>query len=248
MTTPHAAKAPQTKIIVPSTAILLIGGLGTRLRPLTLHTPKALLPIKGIPVTEHLILLLKKYGVTHVILSVGYLKEKIKEYFSDGKKLGIAISYVPEDTPLGTAGPLLLARQNLTATFIASNGDELKDIDIQKMYEFHKSSGGVATLALTQVDDPSAYGVARMDGNKIVEFVEKPLRHEAPSNLINAGFYMLEPAILNLITAGHCMLEKSVFPVLAKQGQLYGFQFDGQWFDVGTPERYAIADQMWNGL
>ena len=233
---------------VPSKAVLLVGGKGTRLRPLTYETPKALIDVNGKTITEHLIDLLKKQGVNEVILSVGYLKEKIKEYFKDGSKFGIKVSYVEEDEPLGTAGPLLLAKNQLTKTFIAGNGDELKNINIKEMYSFHKQNYALATLALTKVEDPSHYGVARFEGGRIVEFVEKPKKEDAPSNLINAGFYIIEPEVIDLIKPDFCMLEKDVFPKLAEQGRLYGFPFDGQWFDVGNHERYGVAKREWRGF
>ena len=233
---------------MPSKAVLLVGGRGTRLKPLTDKTPKGLIKVQGKPITEHLFDLLKKYGIRDVILSTGYLKEKFKEHFGDGSKAGMSISYVEEDEPLGTAGPLRLAKKQLTSSFIVSNGDELKDINIARMFRLHKRKDALATIALTSVDDPSAYGVARLDGSRIVEFIEKPKKDEAPSNLINAGFYILEPEVLDMIPKGFSMLEKDVFPKLAKMGKLRGFPFAGQWFDVGTHERYALAEKKWKGI
>jgi mannose-1-phosphate guanylyltransferase len=133
-------------------------------------------------------------------------------------------------------------------TFIVSNGDELKDIDIDEMFKAHKRSGALVTIALTTVNDPSAYGVARLSGNHILEFVEKPSREEAPSNLINAGFYLMEPEVLDMVPDGFSMLEKDVFPVLAKEGKLFGFPFSGQWFDTGDMERYEKALKEWNSI
>ncbi len=233
---------------MPSKAVLLVGGRGTRLKPLTDKTPKGLIKVQGKAITEHLFDLLKKYGIREVILSTGHLKEKFREHFGDGSKVGMSISYVEEDEPLGTAGPLKLAKKQLMGSFIVSNGDELKDINIARMFRLHKRKGALATLALTSVEDPSAYGVARLDGSRIVEFVEKPKKEESPSNFINAGFYILESEVIDMIPGGFSMLEKDVFPKLAKMGKLRGFPFAGQWFDVGTHERYALAEKKWKGI
>ncbi|MBS3113567.1 nucleotidyltransferase family protein, partial [Candidatus Woesearchaeota archaeon] len=230
----------------PSKAVLLVGGRGSRLRPLTDKIPKSLLEVQGKTITEHLLDLLKKYGIRDAVLCVGYLKDKIKEYFGDGTKIGVNITYVEENEPLGTAGPLKLAKKYLKDSFIVSNGDELKNINIPRMFRLHKRKNALATIALTTVDDPSHYGVARLDGSRIVEFVEKPVK--APSNLINAGFYILEPEVINMIPDGFSMLEKDVFPKLAKMGRLRGFPFAGQWFDIGNIERYKIAEKKWEGI
>lgn len=229
-------------------AIILVGGQATRLRPLTLTTPKALIDLQGKTIVEHVIALLKKHDVSDVILSVGYLKDKIKDYFGDGSKFGVKISYIEEAEPLGTAGPMNLLPEKITETFIVGNGDELKEIDIQDMLRFHKQHGGWATLALARVEDPSLYGVARMEGDKILEFVEKPSKANASSNLINAGFYILEPEVLDLIPKGKAMFEYDVFPRLASEGKLFGYEFSGQWFDTGNLERLEIARKEWKGI
>ena len=231
---------------IPSKAVLLVGGKGTRLKPLTDKMPKALLPVHSKTITEHLFDLLKKYGIRDAVLCVGYLKEKIKEKFGDGSEIGMNITYIEEDEPLGTAGPLKLAKKYLKDSFIVSNGDELKNINIPRMFRLHKRKDALATIALTTVDDPSHYGVARLDGSRIVEFVEKPTK--APSNLINAGFYIIEPEVIDMIPDGFSMLEKDVFPQLAKMGRLRGFPFAGQWFDIGNIKRYKIAEKKWEGV
>lgn len=231
---------------IPSKAVLLVGGRGTRLKPLTDKIPKALLKVQGKTIIEHLFDLLKKYGIRDVILSTGYLKEKIREYFEDGGKEGINIAYVEENEPLGTAGPLKLAQKYLRSSFIVSNGDELKNINIPRMFRLHKRKNALATIALTTVDDPSQYGVARLDGSRIVEFVEKPTN--PPSNLINAGFYIFEPEVIDMIPNSYSMLEKDIFPKIAKLGRLRGFPFAGQWFDIGNIDRYKIAEKKWEGI
>lgn len=233
---------------MPSKAVILVGGKGTRLRPLTLNTPKCMIEVQGKTVTEHLFDLLKNYGIRDVIMSIGYLKEKVKEYYGDGSKFGVNITYVEEDEPLGTAGPLKLAKDYLKSSFIVTNGDELKTINIPRMFRLHKRKDALATIALTTVTDPTQYGVARVSGSRILEFVEKPKAEESPSNLINSGFYIMEPEVIEAIPNGFSMLEKDVFPKLAKEGRLRGFLSEGQWFDIGTLERYEIAKKKWMGI
>ncbi|HLC97130.1 MAG TPA: sugar phosphate nucleotidyltransferase [Candidatus Nanoarchaeia archaeon] len=236
---------------VPEKAVILAGGKGTRLRPLTLHTPKALVDIQGKTITEWIFDLLKRFGIRDAILSVGYLADKVRDHFTDGSKFGMNLEYVEEDPekPLGTAGPLLLAQKLLKDSFILSNGDELKCINIPRMYRLHKRKNALATLALTTVEDPSQYGVARLDGNRILDFVEKPKRSEAPSNLINSGFYILEPEVIEMVPKGKfCMIEKDIFPQLAREGKLRGFPFSGQWFDTGSFERLERARKLWKGI
>jgi NDP-sugar pyrophosphorylase family protein len=197
---------------------------------------------------EHLLNLFKKNGVRDIILCVDYLKEKVKDYFEDGSKFGVNITYVEENDPLGTAGPLKLAKRFLNDSFIVSNGDELKNVNLPRMFRLHKRKDALATIALTSVTDPSHYGVASLSGSRILDFVEKPKPGQEPSNLINAGLYILEPEVIDMIPDGFSMLEKDVFPKLAKQGKLRGFPFAGQWFDIGTIERYGIAKKKWKGI
>lgn len=232
----------------PQVAVFFLGGLGTRFRPITYEVPKALLPVQGKTVPEHLFELFKRYGVRKFVFSLGYLAPRIMDYFGDGSKWGVAINHIVEDEPLGSAGALRLARPYLeNGTFIITNGDELKDIDLEKMYAFHRAKGGLATVALTRVENPSAYGVAALDGDRIQQFVEKPEPGKAPSNYINSGLSMLEPEVLDEIPEGFSMYEKDLFPKLAASGKLMGFTFDGQWFDTGTPERYERAINEWRG-
>lgn len=233
---------------VPKKAVILAGGSGTRLRPITYEIPKALIPIKNKTLTEHLLDLLKKYDIREIYLSVGFKKDKIIEYIGDGSKFGVAIHYIEEDEPIGTAGPLRLGKTVLDETFIVSNGDELKDIDIEGMFKLHKSQRALVTIALTTVSDPTQYGVAKLNGSRIVQFIEKPKASEAPSNLINAGFYIVEPEVIGMIGKGRQMLEKDVFPKIAKMGKLVGYPFSGQWFDTGNMERYEKAIKEWRGV
>ena len=211
-------------------AVILCGGQGTRLRPITYEIPKALIPVKGKPIINHMFDLLRNYDVDEVFLAVGYLKERIKEYCGDGEKFGMKVSYIEESSPLGTAGPLMLIKNNLKETFIASNGDELKDINIAEMLSLHKESNALVTIALTEVNEPQHYGVAKLHQDKILEFVEKPIKEEAPSRYINAGFYIMKPEVLNYIPEGFAMLEKQavetekirdfkIYYLLTKEGE-----------------------------
>ncbi len=237
-------------ISIPSKALILAGGKGTRLRPLTYTTPKALVEVRGKTLTEWMFDLLKKYRIRDIILSVGYLADKIRDYFTDGSRFGMNIDYVQENPnkPLGTAGPIKLAEDKLKDSFIVSNGDELKSINISRMFRLHKRKKALATIALTSVNDPSLYGVARLDGSRIVEFVEKP-KKDSPSNLINSGFYILEPEVIEMIPENRkCMLETDIFPKLAEDGNLRGFPFSGQWFDTGNFERLEDARKNWKGI
>jgi len=232
----------------PKKAVILAGGKGTRLRPITYEIPKALIPVHDRTLTEHLFDLFKRHSINNVIMAVGHMSDKIKNHYGDGSRFNVNCSYVQENEPLGTGGPLLLAKDQLRETFIATNGDELKDIDLDKMYKFHKKMGAIVTIALTTVSDPSKYGVARLEGGRILEFVEKPSKEKAPSKLINSGLYIMEPEVIELIKPGFCMTEKDVFPILAKEGKLFGFPFSGQWFDTGNMERYEKAIKEWKDL
>ena len=238
-------------ISIPSKALILAGGKGTRLRPLTYKIPKALIEVQGKTLTEWLFELFKKYGIRDVILSTGYMADKIRDYFTDGSKFGMNVDYVEEnpDKPLGTAGPLRLAKDMLKDSFIVSNGDELKCINIPRMFRLHKRKKALVTIALTSINDPSQYGVARLDGSRIVEFVEKPKKSEAPSNFINSGFYIIEPEVIEMIPKGKfCSMEREIFPKLAEEGRLRGYPFSGQWFDTGDIERLERARKLWKGI
>jgi NDP-sugar pyrophosphorylase family protein len=234
---------------VPKTAVILAGGQGTRLRPITREIPKPLIPVHGKPLLRHTFDLFKKHNITNVILCIGYLGDKIKEYFGDGSKLGMNIRYIEEKEPLGTAGPLRLARHLLKGNFIVCNADELKEIDIEDMMQFHKERQAMVTIALTTVKDTSRFGVADMKGDKILRFVEKPEPGTINSNLINSGFYIMNMAALDFIPAeGASMLEKDVFPKITEIGKLFGYPFSGQWYPTDTPEMYEYALDNWKGI
>jgi NDP-sugar pyrophosphorylase family protein len=228
------------------TAFILAGGKGTRMRPFTYELPKPLIPVQGRPLIQHILDLLRKYEIRNIIISTGYMCDKIKEYFGNGSKFGLDITYVEEKEELGTAGALNLSKDQLDKAFIMFNGDILANIDLHDFIDFHSRNDGLATIALTPVDDPTRFGVADLKGDRIMKFVEKPKTHI--SNLINAGVYVLEPEVIDYVPKGKAMMETDVFPKLAAEGKLFGYPYDGQWFDTGTHESYENAIKNWKKI
>ena len=227
-------------------AVVLAGGQGTRLRPLTDQMPKALVPLQGSTLTEHVLRILRRHGVTDVALSVCYRAEDVRRHFG-GKWDSVALSYLVEERPRGTAGPLYIMERHVRP-FLVVNGDVLAEIDLTAMLRAHQRSGAVATVALTEVEDPSTFGAVQLDGERIVRFVEKPPRGQEPSKWVNAGYYVFSPEIFNCLPQQEfTMLEKDVFPALAAAGKLNGFRSKGQWFDTGTWESYRRAELEWKG-
>jgi mannose-1-phosphate guanylyltransferase len=233
-------------------AVVLAGGEGTRLRPLTFSTPKQMLPVAGRPVIERVVEKLAAHGVDEVVLSLGYRPDAFIAAYPGGSCAGVALTYVVEDSPLDTAGALAFAAREAgvgDATFVAMNADVLTEIDVTALVEFHHVSGGAATIALTPVDDPSLFGVVPVDGRGQVEaFIEKPVSRPAPTKMINAGVYVLEPSFLARVPAGRRVsIEREVFPALAEEGVLYALGSDALWTDMGTPEKYLEANLAWAG-
>ncbi len=228
-------------------AVILAGGRGTRMRPFTYEMPKPMIPLQGKPLVQHIIELLRKYDIRDITLSIGYMGDKIIQYFGNGANFGVDISYVSEDEELGTAGCLNLMKESLDETFVMFNGDILANIKMRDFISFHRDNNALATIALTPVHDPSRFGVANLRGNRILEFIEKP-KEAVNSKLINAGVYVLEPEVLEYIPEGRSMMETDVFPKLAEKGKLFGYPFDGQWFDTGTHEAYERAIKDWRGV
>jgi mannose-1-phosphate guanylyltransferase len=223
-------------------ALILAGGLGTRLRPLTYSMPKALVPLLGKPLVSHIIDPLPS-EVDTVILAVSYMKDALEEYFR-GHDVGRKIVLVNEDQPLGTGGAVKNVARYLDGTFIAFNGDVVCSIDLTDMLRFHRQHGGMGTMSLWQVEDPSAFGVVARDGHgRITQFQEKPARGQAVSNYINAGAYIFEPEILDLIPNGVVSIEREVFPQVLSRG-LYGYEFQGHWVDCGTRDNLLKAQRI----
>jgi NDP-sugar pyrophosphorylase family protein len=228
------------------TAVILAGGLGTRLYPVTREIPKPLIPVQGRTLTEHVLDILKEHGVREVILSVGYKADKIKEYFGSGERFGVSITYLIEKEPLGTGGWMHLLECIPDEEFVVVNGDNLFDLDLDAALQIHKSTNALVTIGLTTVEDVEHYGVVDMDGDAILRFVEKPSRDEAPSNRINSGYYIFSPAVFSEVPdAAKFMLEKDLFPKLAANGRLSGFVSEAQWFDTGTFERWDKVIHEW---
>ena len=222
-------------------AVILVGGPGTRLQPLTHYTPKSMVPVLNKPFLEHTIAYLKKYGIEDTILTLSYLPDAIENYFGAGSEFGVQLTYCVENEPLGTAGAVKNAEQHLNNTFVVLNGDVFTDLNIADMLAFHRHKGARATIALKWVDNPGAFGVVETDNDKRIQrFIEKPGPDCITSNWINAGIYILEPEVLKLVPANsHYMFEKGLFPRLLEQGEpVYGYPFDGYWIDMGTPEKY----------
>src|SRR5579864_6740092 len=225
-------------------AIVLVGGEGTRLRPLTFGTPKPMVPIMNVPFLARTLERLCDVGIRDVILPAGYMPQAITEYFGDGSRLGMNITYVIEDEPLGTAGALKNVEQHIHGPFFVLNGDILTSLDLEAMIEYHERTGGLGVLHLIKVEDPSAFGcVVHDDGGRITQFVEKPPKGSEPTNEINAGTYLLEPQVLKLIPPGrNVSIERETFPKVIEQGLgLYAFTTTDYWIDLGRPEHYLNA-------
>ena len=226
-------------------AVLMAGGEGSRLRPLTIVRPKPMVPIVNKPVMEHVLSLLKRHGITDVIVTVQYLASVIEDYFGDGSSLGMRIQYSVEEVPLGTAGSVKAVQDQLDDTFIVISADALTDFDLGSIIEFHREHKATATLTLYQVPNPLEYGVVIIDGDgKIQQFLEKPSWGEVFSDTVNTGIYVLEPSIFDYYEAGKSVdFSQNVFPeLLRKKDRLYGFVASGYWCDVGNIQEYMRAN------
>lgn len=223
-------------------AVVLVGGFGTRLRPLTSDLPKQMLPIVDRPMIEHVVGHLAAHGVEEVVLSLGFLPDAFRDAYSDGRCAGIPLHYAVEPEPLDTAGAIRFAAEDagIDEAFLVLNGDVLTDLAVDELIGFHRASGAEATVSLTPVDDPSRYGVVPIDADgRVTGFVEKPPAGAAPCNWINAGTYVFEPSVIDRIEPGRRVsVEREVFPAMADEGVLYGLRSEAYWVDTGTPETY----------
>ena len=222
-------------------AVILAGGSGTRLRPLTNNIPKPMVPILNRPFLEHMLDSLASHDVTEVIITVSYLSDKIRDHFGDNGYSNMNIHYVLEENPLGTAGAVKNVENLLDDTFLVLNGDIFTNLDISNMLFFHQNANSKATLFLKEVSDPSQFGVVEMkDDGYIEKFIEKPNPGETNSNWINGGVYILEPDILTIApTNEFYMFERGLFPTLLKTGiPMYGYKNNPYWIDLGTPSNY----------
>lgn len=226
-------------------AVVLVGGEGTRLRPLTYTTPKQLLPVVEETMLERVLAHLSGHGIDEAVLSMGYRPDAFVAAYPDGVAAGVRLSYAVEPEPLDTAGAVRFAAQSMgvEGTFVVVNGDVLTDADTSALVEFHRSHGAAATIQLTPVDDPSRFGAVEVaSGGRVLSFVEKPPPGAAPTNLINAGTYVLEPEVLADIAPGvRVSIERETIPLLVERGTAYALASDAYWLDAGTPEAYLQA-------
>jgi len=225
-------------------AVVLIGGKGTRLRPITYTMPKAMVPLRNKPYIHYLIERLRAAGLSGAVCSMGYLPDPIQGYFARQDLDGFSLEFVVENFPLGTAGGIKSAAEHLDGgPFVATNGDVLTGLDFAEVVEAHLNSGALATITLTSVEDPTAYGLVEVDHElKVTRFVEKPGSDEIHTSLINAGIYVLEREVLNMIPEGReVSIEREVFPELQAMGKLRAYVSSAYWRDIGTPRSYLAA-------
>jgi NDP-sugar pyrophosphorylase family protein len=222
-------------------AVILAGGEGTRLRPLTLTTPKPVVPVVDRPFLRHQLDLLATAGVTEIVFSVAYRPERIQSVFGDGAALGRKIRYAVEETPLGTGGAVKNAEAELDGTTIVFNGDILTDVDLPAVVRRHREAGASATIVLAPVPNPAAYGLVEIDeGGRVRRFIEKPDPSQITTDTINAGIYVLEKETLSLMPPGVShSIERAFFPALLARGDhVAAYVHRGYWIDIGTPEKY----------
>lgn len=246
----HAIEYVLTKNFSPKIkcALILAGGQGSKMRPFTYEMPKALIPVNGRPVLEYIIENLRRFDVRDLIISIGHQGQKIKQYFGDGSKFGVKITYLDQGkNESGTAAPILQAKKIINQKpFFVYYGDVLANIDLDDMVDFHLSNNSLLTMALTSVSRSADWGVVRLQGSRVFSYLEKPDQRKDLSNVINAGVYIFEPEVFNLLKPEMKRLEKEVFPGLVDQHKLFGYLFAGQWFDVGNPQSYEQAIKHWH--
>jgi mannose-1-phosphate guanylyltransferase len=234
-------------------AIVLVGGFGTRMRPLTNHVPKSMLPVGHEPMISRLIGRLVEGGVTDVTLALGFKAEPFIEAFPDGRCRGARLHYAVEPEPLDTGGAIRFAAEHsgVDGTFVVANGDIITDLDVSVLLATHRAAGAEATIHLTPVEDPSSFGIVDTDADgRVLQFVEKPPAGTMSSNLINAGTYVLDPSVVERIAPGRpTSLEREVFPNLVERTTLFALATDDYWIDAGRPELYLRANlDLVNGL
>ncbi len=226
----------------PVQFVVIAGGFGTRLRPLTLHRPKALLPLLNRPQILHVLDRLPP-DCDRVVVAVNYMYESVRDYF-EALDTEVEVVVVNEPEPLGTGGAIKNVEDHVAGTFAVANGDVIDRMDFSAFLEFHRRHRGIGSLGVGSVEDPTAYGVVALQGERITRFVEKPQETEAPSNLVNAGRYLLEPEVFDLIERGRAVsMEREVFPQLIPRG-LYAFREADYWSDAGTLPAYLEAQRL----
>ena len=226
--------------------LILAGGKGTRLRPLTINTPKPVVPVANSPFLLYQIDLLRSAGITEIILSLSYQPRKIEDLLKDGADYGVWIRYAVEGTPLGTGGAFKNAEEHLDSTTVVFNGDVLTDIDLASVVAHHKEKRAIATIVLTPVENPSAYGLVETGPDGWIQrFIEKPGPDEITCNTINAGIYVLEPSVLKYMPKGEpYSFERGLFPTLLEHKEpVTAYVSDKYWIDIGTPQKYLEVHQ-----
>lgn len=244
----HAIETLISQSLSPkvSCAVILAGGRGVNMRPFTFEMPKGLFPVGGKPILEHIIELVSKNGIREVILSTGHLGEKIEEYFADGSKLGVKITYLKEKKSLGTGGALVSAKKLIKSNpFLVIHGDILIDVNLSDILAFHQENESLATIALTTVIDPSQFGEVVLHGSKITQFIEKPKKGQQTSQLISCGLYVLDKEIFSYLPKNGVSQLEDIFVKLAREKKLSGFPFAGRFTDIGTPKSYEAAIKEW---
>lgn len=228
-------------------AVIIAGGMGTRLRPLTYNTPKPIVPVANRPFIIHQIEHLVKHGVDEIVINLHYLSSEIKKILNDGKQWGIKIHYSIEESPLGTAGAVKNAEEFFDAgPMVIFNGDILTDVNISKLVNFHREKGSVVTLTLSEVEDPTPFGLVQFDKeHRITQFIEKPSWNMVKGRTINAGIYVVDPSIFKKVPKGRPFsFERELFPALLSTKQpLFGFVSPAFWMDIGNPHMYMLAHQ-----
>lgn len=222
-------------------AVILVGGLGTRLRPLTCTTPKPMIPLVNQPFIEWMLVRLRDQGISEVVLAVQYMADQFRTAFGDGSRLEMKLHIVEEPEPRGTAGAVKHVEHLLDGTTFIFNGDVMTDLDLQAMLAFHREKGSKVTLSLTPVEDPTQFGLVEMTpDNRVRRFMEKPRQDEITTNLINAGTYIIEPEIFRYVPPKEFyMFERGLFPVVLQTGDpMFGFPSRAYWTDIGKPQTY----------
>jgi mannose-1-phosphate guanylyltransferase len=222
-------------------AVILVGGLGTRLRPLTCNTPKPMIPLVNQPFIEHMLENLRDQGIDEAILAVQYLADRFRESLGDGSRLGLKVHIIEEPEPRGTAGAVKNVEHMLDGTTFVFNGDVMTDLDLQSMLGYHRERQSKLTIALTPVEDPTSFGLVETDdAGRIQRFIEKPRVDEITTDMINAGTYLIEPEVFRYVPpAQYYMFERGLFPVLLQTGDpMYGYPSRAYWTDVGKPQTY----------
>jgi mannose-1-phosphate guanylyltransferase len=222
-------------------AIILVGGEATRLRPLTCNTPKSMVPVLNTPFLEHVIKYLSGHGIKEIILAQGHLPKPMEDYFQDGSRFGISLTYSLESKPMGTGGAVKNAENLLKDTFLVLNGDVFTDLNITAMLKFHRERGSKVTISLTPVEDPTAFGLIESSSDgRITRFLEKPSWDQVTTNLINAGAYLMDKEMLKRIPARtNFSFERQLFPQLLEDSEpMFAYNAPSYWIDIGTPPKY----------